>query len=106
MTARNANHDMVGSGRVRVYQESGVRWVVLSWCILQESGFSHREDVTFNSLSKEIPIHSVLPMRFQRRCCNSVLSSNTKMLIAVSFDESCVRLAYIIILDEDYKHST
>jgi hypothetical protein len=40
---------MVESGGVCVLRESGVRRSVLCWCVSQESGFSHREDVfTFN----------------------------------------------------------
>jgi hypothetical protein len=41
----------VGSGGVCVWQESGVRGLVLCQRVWQESGFSHHEDVyTFNLL--------------------------------------------------------
>jgi hypothetical protein len=53
LVARNTNEAMVtlvvGSGGVCVWRDSGVRRSVLCWCVWQESGFSHREDViTFN----------------------------------------------------------
>jgi hypothetical protein len=55
LVARNANEAVVGSGRVCVWCESGARWSVLCWCVLQEFGFSHREDIfTYNLLYKEI----------------------------------------------------
>jgi hypothetical protein len=57
--ARNANEamaaPMVGSVGVCIWWEYGVRKSVLCRCVLQESGFSHREDVyTFNLVYKDI----------------------------------------------------
>jgi hypothetical protein len=55
LVARNANKAMVGYGRVCIWQESGVRELVLCWCIWQKSGFScHDEVFTINLLYKEI----------------------------------------------------
>jgi hypothetical protein len=55
LVERNLNEAVVGSGRVCVWQESGVRRSVLCWCVWQESGFSLHEDVfTFNLVYNEI----------------------------------------------------
>jgi hypothetical protein len=71
LVARIANEAMVvpvmGCGKVCIWQESGVRWLVLCWCFLQESGFSHREDVfTFNLFFKEIFFNFVLSVQFAK----------------------------------------
>jgi hypothetical protein len=45
----------VGSGRICVWQESGVRLSVLCLYVCQESGLNRREDVfTLNLLAKDI----------------------------------------------------
>jgi hypothetical protein len=60
----------VGSGRVWVSRKSGVRRSVLCWCLWQEPGFSHREDITFNLLYKET----------QRLCTfNAICKDNAAM---------------------------
>jgi hypothetical protein len=66
LAARNAKDAMVacmvGYGGVCVWQESGVRRLILCWCDQRESGFSRREDVfAFYSLYTEL-----LQMYFQR----------------------------------------
>jgi hypothetical protein len=46
---------MVGSGEIYVLRESEVRRPVLYCCVLQDCGFSRREDVfTFNLLYKSL----------------------------------------------------
>jgi hypothetical protein len=44
---------IVKSGEFSVKQESGVRRSVLCWRVSQNSGFSHREDFSFNLLYKD-----------------------------------------------------
>jgi hypothetical protein len=49
LVAINADGATVGSGRICVWQESGVRQSVLCWCVWQESDFScHDVAFTFN----------------------------------------------------------
>jgi hypothetical protein len=55
LIGKNANEAIVMSGGGCIWGESGVMQSILYWCVWQESGFSHHEDVcTFNLVHTEI----------------------------------------------------
>jgi hypothetical protein len=70
--------------------ESGVRWSILCWCVWQESGLSHIEDVfAFNLIHKEIYKRSIfIPICRANATINCITVQRKNRFIPVNFDGS------------------
>jgi hypothetical protein len=67
LRAKNANEAIIMSGGCCIWGESRVMQSILYWCIWQESGFSHHEDVSmFNLVHTEIFMNFVLSVQFAK----------------------------------------
>lgn len=85
---------IMGSGEVSVCRENGVRRPVLSWYVLQLTGFSHHKDIShliYSTYKEDKIINYVLSMRFAKiglMLQETVWLLNTKKFIAANADGS------------------